>query len=281
VLAGLRSRLTYANIVATLALFVALGGSAYGALRLPKNSVGSNQISSGAVGSRQLRNGGVTNPKLAVGAVTARNVVRGSLTGAQIDAATLGTVPSATRASSADSATTATTATYATHATSADSATTATTATNATHATSADSATTATTATNATHATSADSATNATDTAELGGVSASSYLTASDIASVSVDAEAVEVQEHGGASAAYSSFVVGPGVYCIGLPFRPAGGAVTLSGDDSGFPVAYISYSTSDIATDCGPAGNWKAVITTYNEAGGTITGEAFTAIFY
>ena len=34
-----RSQLTYANVVATLALFLALGGGAYAATQLPKNSV--------------------------------------------------------------------------------------------------------------------------------------------------------------------------------------------------------------------------------------------------
>ena len=48
-------RLTYANVVATLALFIALGGSSYAALKLPKNSVGSKQIRTGAVGSTQVK----------------------------------------------------------------------------------------------------------------------------------------------------------------------------------------------------------------------------------
>ena len=48
-------RLTYANVVATLALFIALGGSSYAALNLPKNSVGSKQIRTGAVGSTQVK----------------------------------------------------------------------------------------------------------------------------------------------------------------------------------------------------------------------------------
>src|SRR5947208_4467598 len=40
----LRLRLSYANVTATVALFVALGGSSYAALRLPRNSVGSAQV---------------------------------------------------------------------------------------------------------------------------------------------------------------------------------------------------------------------------------------------
>ena len=48
-------RLTYANVVATLALFVALGGGAYAASKLPKNSVGSAQIKKNAVTSAKVK----------------------------------------------------------------------------------------------------------------------------------------------------------------------------------------------------------------------------------
>lgn len=51
----LMGRLTYANVTATVALFVALGGTSYAALKLPRNSVGPTQIRSGAVGSSELR----------------------------------------------------------------------------------------------------------------------------------------------------------------------------------------------------------------------------------
>jgi hypothetical protein len=43
-LAGIRSRLTYANIVSTLCLFLLLGGGAYAAFSLPRNSVKSKHI---------------------------------------------------------------------------------------------------------------------------------------------------------------------------------------------------------------------------------------------
>ena len=51
----LRQNLTYANVTATLALFVALGGTSYAALKLPRNSVGSRQIRAAAVGSSEVR----------------------------------------------------------------------------------------------------------------------------------------------------------------------------------------------------------------------------------
>ena len=59
------------NTVAYAALFVALGGTSYAALKLPDNSVG----------TVQLRDGAVTSSKLAAGAVTGSKVKRGSLHG--------------------------------------------------------------------------------------------------------------------------------------------------------------------------------------------------------
>lgn len=46
-----------AMLVALVALFVALGGSSYAALNLPKNSVGSKQLKKNAVSSKKVRNG--------------------------------------------------------------------------------------------------------------------------------------------------------------------------------------------------------------------------------
>jgi hypothetical protein len=59
------------NILALLALFVALGGSSYAALSIP----------AGSVGTRQLRNGAVTSRKLATHSVTARSLDPKSIAG--------------------------------------------------------------------------------------------------------------------------------------------------------------------------------------------------------
>jgi hypothetical protein len=108
----LRPRFTYANVVATLALFLVLtGGAAYAATHLAKNSVG----------SRQLKKNSVTGAK----------IKDGTITGAKINLGTLGKVPSA---GSADHATTAASADHATTATSANSAVTAAVAADATEA---------------------------------------------------------------------------------------------------------------------------------------------------
>lgn len=50
----MRQRLSYANVVATLALFVSLGGASYAALAPPRDSVGPAQLRAGAVRARAL-----------------------------------------------------------------------------------------------------------------------------------------------------------------------------------------------------------------------------------
>lgn len=62
-------KLNYSNVIATIALFVALGGVAVAA-GLPKNSVGPNQLKKGAVTAAKIRKQAVTSGKLAPGAVT-------------------------------------------------------------------------------------------------------------------------------------------------------------------------------------------------------------------
>lgn len=47
--------LTYSNVLATLAIFIALGGTSYAVLELPRNSVGSRQIRPKAVGATEIR----------------------------------------------------------------------------------------------------------------------------------------------------------------------------------------------------------------------------------
>jgi hypothetical protein len=69
-----RSKLTFANVVALLALFVALGGSAY-AIHLGKNAVKTKNIKDGAVTEAKLANAAVTASKLAAGAVKTPSVV--------------------------------------------------------------------------------------------------------------------------------------------------------------------------------------------------------------
>jgi hypothetical protein len=50
----IRRHLTYANVMATIAVFLVLGGGAYAAFHLPKNSVRSRNIVNGQVKRKDL-----------------------------------------------------------------------------------------------------------------------------------------------------------------------------------------------------------------------------------
>jgi hypothetical protein len=62
-----RSRMTYANVIASLALFIALGGSSYAAFKLPRNTVGNVQLKSNAVTSAKVRDGALKKVDFASG----------------------------------------------------------------------------------------------------------------------------------------------------------------------------------------------------------------------
>jgi hypothetical protein len=64
----MKSRVSYANVVSALALFVALGGSSYAAFELPANSVGAAQLRNRAVTSVKVRNGSLQMKDLSAGA---------------------------------------------------------------------------------------------------------------------------------------------------------------------------------------------------------------------
>jgi hypothetical protein len=53
----IRARLSFANVISLIALFVALGGSSYAAITLQRNSVGAKQIKAGGVGSSEVKDG--------------------------------------------------------------------------------------------------------------------------------------------------------------------------------------------------------------------------------
>jgi hypothetical protein len=79
----LRQHLSYANVVATLALFVALGGASYAALNLPRNSVRSRHIARGAVKRSDIASGAVDSSKVADGKLLASDFAAGQLPAGQ------------------------------------------------------------------------------------------------------------------------------------------------------------------------------------------------------
>jgi hypothetical protein len=127
VLAGFRSRLTYANVASSLALFVALStGGAYAAntigssdvidesllsqdikngevknTELAPESVLSPKIGTGAVQNSDLGNGAVGTSKLGGNAVTGGKVAADTLQGADILESSLGVVPHSSTSSEA------------------------------------------------------------------------------------------------------------------------------------------------------------------------------------
>jgi hypothetical protein len=70
----LRPRLTYANVTATLALFIALGGSAYAGTQLARDSVGPQQLRGNAVTGAKVRNGTLTGADIRDKSVTAADL---------------------------------------------------------------------------------------------------------------------------------------------------------------------------------------------------------------
>jgi len=75
----LRSKLSYANVVATLALFVALGGSAFAAVALTRNSVKSKHIGAGQVKRSDIGKGAVNSSKVKNLSLLAKDFKAGQL----------------------------------------------------------------------------------------------------------------------------------------------------------------------------------------------------------
>jgi hypothetical protein len=93
----IRKRITYANVMSSIAVFMVLGG----ATAIAASKIGTNQLKANAVTASKIKKNAVTTAKIKNNAVNGSKVKDGSLTGADVDLGTLGTVPSANRANSA------------------------------------------------------------------------------------------------------------------------------------------------------------------------------------
>jgi hypothetical protein len=78
-LRSIRSRLTYANVASSIALFLALGGTSY-ALTLPHDSVGAKQLRTGSVGRAEIRTGGVRSAEIRDRAIAVRDISSKAMT---------------------------------------------------------------------------------------------------------------------------------------------------------------------------------------------------------
>lgn len=66
---SVKPRVTYANAMSSIAVFLALGGVGYAATSLPANSVGSTQLKSGSVTNSKLANATITQSKLSAATI--------------------------------------------------------------------------------------------------------------------------------------------------------------------------------------------------------------------
>jgi len=111
----IRKRLTYANVMSSIAVFLVIGGgAAFAATSLPKNSVGSpqikkNAVKTGDIAAKAVKVGklapeAVKGGKLAKNAVSTNRIRKNAVTGAKVKESTLGEVPSASSATNATNA---------------------------------------------------------------------------------------------------------------------------------------------------------------------------------
>jgi hypothetical protein len=86
----LRKHVTYSNVIASIALFAALGlGTAFAASKLANNAVKTKNIKNNAVKTTKIANGAVTTPKIADAAITDAKLAAGAVTGAKAGAGVL------------------------------------------------------------------------------------------------------------------------------------------------------------------------------------------------
>ncbi len=69
-----RANLTYANVMATVAVFLALGGGAIAATHLGKNVVGTKQIKNSAVNAAKIQDSAVNGSKVQDQSLTAADI---------------------------------------------------------------------------------------------------------------------------------------------------------------------------------------------------------------
>ncbi|HEX7278184.1 MAG TPA: hypothetical protein VF255_01045 [Solirubrobacterales bacterium] len=75
----IRKRLTYANVMSSLAVFMVLGGAAIAATQLPKNSVGAKQLKKNAVTAAKIKKNAVNGAKVKDRSLKAADFAAGQL----------------------------------------------------------------------------------------------------------------------------------------------------------------------------------------------------------
>lgn len=114
----IHARLSYANVMSTLAVFLVLGGASAIAAKKQTQKIGTTQLKASAVTTAKIKNGAVqnsklaplavstdkildgavTNPKLADNSVSTAKIAGDAVTGDKVNESTLSEVPSANSA---------------------------------------------------------------------------------------------------------------------------------------------------------------------------------------
>lgn len=79
-----RGPFTYANVMATIAVFIALGGGAYAVATAPKNSVTSKSVKDGTLSTNDVKDASLTGVDLADGGVGGADLADGSVGSADV-----------------------------------------------------------------------------------------------------------------------------------------------------------------------------------------------------
>jgi hypothetical protein len=81
----IRKRLTYANVMSSIAVFLVIGGaSAFAATQLGKNTVGTKQLKKNAVTAAKIKKNAVTAAKIKADAVTGAKIKAGAVSEAKL-----------------------------------------------------------------------------------------------------------------------------------------------------------------------------------------------------
>jgi hypothetical protein len=80
----IRKRITYANVMSSIAVFLVLGGAAVAANQLGKNTVGSKQLKKNAVTSSKIKKNAVTGAKIKKGSVGGAKITDGAVTSSDL-----------------------------------------------------------------------------------------------------------------------------------------------------------------------------------------------------